>query len=148
MGALPSAPHAPPPAAPVPNDDEALGAKAYGPHKSPRPRTPRSPARATNHSADPPSRVLLPVRYSTWVLGDLGENLERVLLRTLGHMDGLQVTRLPRAFLIEAREAPGPLLEAVHRAAMELERGVEQSYPVFHHQLGPVWTGTLQSVFA
>ena len=28
------------------------------------------------------------------------------------------------------------------------EADVEEAYPVFHHEMGPVWTGTLQAVFA
>ena len=117
-------------------------------HASQRRRGPRSPARATNRSADPPSRIVVPVRYSTWLNGDLGRTLERSLEHALAGLEGLHVSRLPRAFLVEAQEAPGPLLEAVHRATVDLEKGVEAAYPVFHHQLGPVWTGTLQAVFA
>ena len=73
--------------------------------------------------------------------------LERTLQHALDPLEDVKVTRLPRGFLVEANEEPGPLLEAVHRAALDLERGVEAAYPVFHHEMGPVWTGTLQAVF-
>jgi hypothetical protein len=91
------------------------------------------------------SKVVVPVRYAAWLAGDLGRTLERTLQASL---DGqARVTRLPRAFLVESTEAPGPLLEAVHRATLELETGIQAAYPIFHHEMGPVWTGTLQCVF-
>ena len=60
----------------------------------------------------------------------------------------VKITRLPRAFIIESEEAPGPLLEAVQRAAVELEERTAAAYPVLHHEIGHIWTGTLQAVFA
>lgn len=93
------------------------------------------------------ARIVLPVRYAAWLSGDLGRSLERTLQRSLGDVGDARVTRLPRGFLVEAREAPGPLLEAVQRAALELEQGAAAAFPVFHHEMGPVWTGTLQAVF-
>jgi len=93
------------------------------------------------------SKILLPVRYAAWLNGDLGRTLQRTLQHALDPLEDVTVTRLPRGFLVEANEEPGPLLEAVHRAALELEAGVEAAYPVFHHEMGPVWTGTLQAVF-
>jgi hypothetical protein len=93
------------------------------------------------------SRIVVPVRYAAWLAGDLGRTLERTLQHALDPLDGARVTRLPRGFLVEAHESPGPLLEAVHRAALDLEKGVEAAYPVLHHEMGPVWTGTLQAVF-
>ena len=93
------------------------------------------------------SRIVLPVRYAAWLNGDLGRTLQQTLQHALDPLDEVRVSRLPRGFLVEANEEPGPLLEAVHRAALELEAGVEAAYPVFHHELGPVWTGTLQAVF-
>lgn len=95
-----------------------------------------------------PSKIVVPVRYAAWLAGDLGRSLERTLQNGLAGFTDVRVTRLPRGFLVEADEAPGPLLEAVHRAALELEEGVQAAYPVFHHEMGPVWTGTLQAVFA
>jgi hypothetical protein len=103
---------------------------------------------ASSPTSDPAvSKIVLPVRYAAWLSGDLGRTLERTLQHSLDPLDEVRVTRLPRGFLVQANEAPGPLLEAVHRAAVDLERGVEAAYPVFHHELGPVWTGTLQAVF-
>lgn len=93
------------------------------------------------------TRIVVPVRAAAWLSGDLGKSLERTLARALD-VPGASVARLPRGFLVEAAEAPGPLLEAVHRAALALEEGVAAAYPVFHHEFGPVWTGTLQAVFA
>ena len=107
----------------------------------PRPKT--AALAATTASA----RIVLPVRYAAWLSGDLGRTLERTLQHALGPPSEVRVTRLPRAFLVESAEAPGPLLEAVRRAAVELERGAAAAYPVFHHEMGPVWTGTLQAVF-
>ena len=94
-----------------------------------------------------PSRIVVPVRYTSWLAGDLGLALERTLQRALASLDEVRVSRIPRGFLVEANESPGPLLEAVHRAALALERGAASAYPVFHHEMGPVWTGTLQAVF-
>jgi hypothetical protein len=101
----------------------------------------------TTTAIEEPSKIVVPVRYAAWMAGDLGRALERGMAKALQGVPRVRVTRLPRALVVEADEAPGPLLEAVHRAAVELERGVEAAYPVFHHELGPVWTGTLQSVF-
>lgn len=84
---------------------------------------------------------------AAWVMGDLGRTLERTLQHALEEIGDVRVTRVPRGFLIESPEAPGPLLEAVYRAAIDLEAGAAAAFPVFHHEIGPVWTGTLQSVF-
>jgi hypothetical protein len=92
------------------------------------------------------NRILVPVRYAAWLSGDLGRRLERSLQAGLDGI-GARITRMPRGFLVEAEEDSGPLLEAVHRAVTELEQGVQQEYPVFHHEMGPVWTGTLQVLF-
>ncbi len=93
------------------------------------------------------SKILAPVRYSAWLSGDLGRELDTQLQNALAPVPGLRVTRLARGFLVEAAEEPGPLLEAVAHAMKDLERGVACRYPVFHHEMGPVWTGTLQAVF-
>lgn len=108
------------------------------------PKTRTSPLPA---STAPTARIVVPVRYAAWLSGDLGRSLERTLQHALDPLGPVKVTRLPRAFLVEAAEAPGPLLEAVQRAAVELEQGAAAAYPVFHHEMGPVWTGTLQAVF-
>ncbi len=124
---------------------------------------PPVPGRAAAHSFAPPgalidaadahrgrmdSRILVPVRYSAWLSGDLGKQLEKNLRHGLGGVPHLRVTRMPRGFLLEADEEPGPFLEAVHHAMTDLEAGIEEAFPVFHHEMGPVWTGTLQVVFA
>lgn len=109
---------------------------------------PPPPPSTPTPGLDPPtSKIVVPVRYAAWLSGDLGRTLERTLQHALDPLDDVKVTRLPRGFLVEANEAPGPLLEAVHRAAIDLEKGAEAAYPVFHHEMGPVWTGTLQAVF-
>lgn len=110
------------------------------PRRRPDASQPIAPTAAT-------ARIVIPVRMAAWMSGDLGLSLERRLQHALDDLGAVKVTRLPRAFLVEAAEAPGPLLEAVQRAAVELEAGVAAAYPVFHHELGPVWTGTLQAVF-
>lgn len=111
---------------------------------APRRRPDASPTTATTAAT---ARIVLPVRYAAWLSGDMGMSLQRSLQQALDPLGSVKVTRLPRAFLVEAAEAPGPLLEAVQRAAIELEAGVAAAYPVFHHEIGPVWTGTLQAVF-
>lgn len=93
-----------------------------------------------------PNRILVPVRYAAWLSGELGHRIERTLRAGLSAVPGLRLTRLPRGILVEADEAPGPLLEAVHHAVRELEAAVEETYPIFHHEMGPVWTGTLQAL--
>ena len=111
--------------------------------------TPTGPPRALPPAPPFPgsSKIVVPVRYAAWLSGDLGRTLERTLQHALDPLEDVRVTRLPVGFLVEANEAPGPLLEAVHRAALDLEKGAEAAYPVFHHEMGPVWTGTLQAVF-
>lgn len=94
------------------------------------------------------AKILIPVRYAAWLSGDLGDRIEASLQSALGPVPALRMTRMPRGFLIEADEEPGPLVELVQRAAQELERAVSDQYPVFHHEMGPVWTGTLQVVFS
>jgi hypothetical protein len=96
----------------------------------------------------PATKIVVPVRYAAWLAGDLGRTLERTLQSAIESYTPARVSRLPKGFLVESPEAPGPLLEAVHHAALALEAGVEEAYPVFHHEMGPVWTGTLQAVFA
>jgi hypothetical protein len=106
------------------------------------------PTRSQHASPSNATKIVVPVRYAAWLAGDLGRSLERTLGSALApHME-VRVSRLPRGFLVESMEAAGPLLEAVHNAALELEAGVEAAYPVLHHDMGPVWTGTLQAVFA
>lgn len=94
------------------------------------------------------SRILVPVRYAAWLSGELGKRIESTLGNALSAVPGLRLTRLPRGFLVEADESTGPLVEAVHRAIADVESGVAESFPVFHHEMGPLWTGTLQVVFA
>lgn len=97
---------------------------------------------------DNPSRVLAPVRYAAWLAGDLGQDLTKQLTHGLDAVPDAKVTRLPRGFLVEADEAMGPLVEAVASAMRDLETGVQGTYPIFHAEMGPVWTGTLQAVFS
>ncbi len=93
------------------------------------------------------SRILVPIRYSAWLSGDLGRSIHQDIQASLQTLAGLRVTRMPRGFLIEADEDPGPMLEVVHAGIADVERAVAQRYPVFHHEMGPLWTGTLQVVF-
>ncbi len=94
------------------------------------------------------ARILVPVRYAAWLSGELGTSIANDLQAGLGHVPGAKVQRLPRGLLVEADESPGPLLEAVGHAVHDLEDAVKKRYPVFHQEMGPVWTGTLQAVFA
>lgn len=93
------------------------------------------------------SKILVPVRYAAWLSGDLGDQIEASLKQALCAVPAMRLTRMPRGFLVQADEDPGPLVEAVHAAARNLEATVAQRYPVFHHEMGPLWTGTLQVVF-
>ncbi len=54
------------------------------------------------------SRIVVPVRYAAWLSGDLGRTLERTLQHALDPLEDVRVSRLPRGFLVEANEAPGP----------------------------------------
>lgn len=93
------------------------------------------------------TRILVPVRYSAWLAGELGKTLHDDLRRGLKDLDELQVTRLPRGFLVETKEVEGITVERVARAVTDLESRVKDRYPVFHSEMGPVWTGTLQVIF-
>ena len=109
----------------------------------PNPAPHASPSNATHAT-----KIVVPVRYAAWLAGDMGLTLQRTLQSAIAPHVQCRVTRLPKGFLVESGEAAGPLLEAVHNAALQLEAGVEAAYPVFHHQIGPFWTGTLQAIFA
>jgi hypothetical protein len=93
------------------------------------------------------TRILVPVRYSAWLAGELGKKLHEDLQRELKGLDELGVTRMPRGFLVETKECEGVTVERVARAVSALEAGVRERYPVFHTEMGPVWTGTLQVIF-
>lgn len=93
------------------------------------------------------TRILVPVRYSAWLAGELGRILHEDLQRGLKGLDELGVTRLPRGFLVETKEVEGVTVERVARAVGDLEATVKERYPVFHSEMGPVWTGTLQVIF-
>lgn len=125
---------------------------AGSPAEPPRPTANPSPsvrkrraARACDHA--PSTRILIPVRYSAWLTGDMGDVLERQVRRLLADLDHLEVSRMPRFLLVEAREEAGPMLEACRRAAEELEDRIANQYPAIHHDMGPLWTGTLQASF-
>lgn len=93
------------------------------------------------------SRILVPIRYAAWLSGDLGRRLERDLRHGLGAVPGADVLRIAGGFLVEADEDPGPFVAAVFRAVTEMDDGIARTYPVFHHELGSLWEGTLQVVF-
>ncbi len=101
----------------------------------------------TAHLHAPTAKIVIPIRLASWLVGDIGRTLERTLQHALDPVADVRITRLTRGFVIEANESPGPLLEAVQRAAVALEAGAASAYPVFHHQMGPIWNGTLQAVF-
>ena len=109
---------------------------------------PASPTSPTTRAARrPASRLVVPVHYSAWLRGDLGDAVLRLLRRSLGPLPGLRLPRLIRGILVEADEEPGVLVESALRAVRELEASLEAAYPVLHHEMGPLWTGTLQAVF-
>lgn len=111
------------------------------------PSTPRRLPRRQRTTSDR-LQIVLPVHYRSWLNGDIGEQLQRLVASSLAQLEDVDITRTERGFLISSPESPGPFFEAVHRAALDLERMVAARYPVFHHEIGPVWTGTLQAVFA
>jgi hypothetical protein len=93
------------------------------------------------------SQILAPIRYAAWLAGDLGTELLTTLEASLAALPEVQIQKLHRGFLIHAHEDAGPFLETVANGMMQLEAMVSATYPVFHREMGPVWTGTLQSVF-
>ncbi|MGB1697644.1 MAG: hypothetical protein ACPHK8_04535 [Thermoplasmatota archaeon] len=93
------------------------------------------------------TQILAPIRYAAWLAGDLGTELLTTLEASLSGLPEVHIQKLHRGFLIQAEESPGPFLETVAQGMMKLEHMVSQTYPVFHREMGPVWTGTLQSVF-
>jgi hypothetical protein len=104
-------------------------------------------ARASPPTETITARILVPLRLTAWMGGDMGQTLERCLLENLKGLSKPRIGRVPRAFVIQADEAPGPLLEAVYHAARAMEAHAQATYPVFHRDLGPVWTGSLQVNF-
>lgn len=91
--------------------------------------------------------IIAPVRYAAWLAGQLGDDLLKGLNVGLSSLPSCHVQKLPRGFHVAADEEPGILLEAVASAMADLESCTQEKYPVFHHEMGPVWTGTLQAVF-
>lgn len=96
------------------------------------------------------THVLVPVRYSAWLAGDLGKELTRLMESELPRS---KVTRLARGFLVEAEqdptephETPGMLADNAIYAARQMETAVASEYPIFHKEMGPVWTRTVQVV--
>lgn len=94
------------------------------------------------------SRVMVPVRYAAWLSGDLGKAIEASLKTTLDKkLELVNVSRLPRGLLVEcATPSPGILVDACVGACKKMESQVAKNHPVFHHEMGPVWTGTLQAI--
>lgn len=93
------------------------------------------------------ARFLVPVRASAWLSGELGKQITADLERGVKDLPGAAVTRLARGFLVDTSESPGVALECIHRAVQDVEACIRDRYPVFHHEMGPVWTGTVQVVF-
>lgn len=90
------------------------------------------------------SRILVPVRYAAWLSGELGRRIESTLRAGLEAIPDLRLTRMPRGFLVEGDEEMGPLVEATAATVRDVEDAVAEAYPVFHHEMGPLWGGTLQ----
>jgi hypothetical protein len=91
--------------------------------------------------ASPPSRVVMRVRYSAWLNGDLGREITSHVKAALKDQAGLRLDRLPGGLVVEADEAPGVLVEAVMRAATVAEAAIAKIHPVFVHEMGGVWAG-------
>ncbi len=116
------------------------------PAQAPRPAPLDAEPRKTRQA---PARVAVPFRFAAWLQGDLGAQVARRLEEspTLAHVAGLRVTRLPRVALVEGETGPGDLLDSVAFAVRELESWLAATYPVFMHEVGPAWTGTLQVIY-
>jgi CRISPR/Cas system-associated endoribonuclease Cas2 len=98
------------------------------------------------------AKVLVPVRYSAWLSGELGRVLTAALEAALARLSDdedadVRVTRLPRGFLVEQEGVgAGALTERCIHAIREVEATTQVQYPVFYHESGPVGTGTVQVV--
>lgn len=100
-------------------------------------------------------KIVVPFLYSAWLHGDLGRQVQDTLEKSVrsqmaarGIKEAVRTTRLPRAILVESDTlSAGLLMDAVEDAARELEGSLQAAFPGFHQQLGPAWTGTLQSVY-
>ncbi len=102
------------------------------------------------------TRMIIPVRYSAWMTGDIGAFLTDYLadrttkeLRLLGAGPKTEArpSRLNRGIVLECDEAPGVFMTATRTAVEAMEREVASRYPVLHHEMGGVWTGTIQAAF-
>jgi hypothetical protein len=99
---------------------------------------------------EPSCKIVVPIRLTAWLPGELGRHLESLLLEALtaqAPLAGLKVSRLPKGLLVESTEAPGRFLEAVHAAVLRMEADIAKSHPAFYAQMGSAWTGSLQVVF-
>ena len=92
------------------------------------------------------SKAVVPVRYSAWLGGDLGQILQGTLQDFLRPLPRVTVTPAVRGFVVEAAVTPAALLEAVHPAVLALEDAVVKAFPVFYQEFGPVWTGSISVI--
>ena len=93
-------------------------------------------------------QILMPVRYAAWLAGEFGEQILEFMQNELKQLPDINVQKLHRGLLIQSSEAIGPFTEQVGLAAKALEADVAKQFPVFHREMGPVWTGVLQVVFS
>lgn len=94
------------------------------------------------------SRVLVPVRYAAWLAGELGQSLHKSLEAQIKESKWeATVTRLPRGFLVESHNGShGRLVDLCIQWVTAMENEVRERYPVFHSEMGPIWTGTVQCI--
>lgn len=93
------------------------------------------------------SKTLVPIRYAAWLIGETGGCIEAQLKVELAALPEVRVTRLPRGILVETGVAPGMAVEALANAMAGVEAQLKENYPVFSKEMGPAWTGTLQTIF-
>lgn len=94
------------------------------------------------------SKILIPIRYAAWLNAEVGSTLHDLITEYLKDLSDLKVTRLPRAFCIDTTTKISQSVDIVHQAATKMEDAMKKQYPPYHRDMGPVWTGTLQVVFA
>lgn len=100
----------------------------------------------TSDAPFPLARILVPVRLSAWLTGEIGSFAQQQLAGAL-QLKGAQVSRLPGGFLVEAATTHGELLEDVHHAVLCMEGALCMAQPFLHGLVGPAWTGCLPALF-
>ena len=91
-------------------------------------------------------RILAPIRYGAWTSGALGREIATALQRALVDLTDLRIVRVMGGYIIQAREGEACLVNRVSSALRALEYTLQDQYPDFYHELGPLFTGEVQVV--